>query len=52
MNFINPYSILLIPSSFADFLVIVENEHCAQRKNWVIAPFVERVKTTTLRKSN
>ena len=52
MNFICTYSTLLKNFSFADFLLIEDNEQGTLRKEPVITLFIERFKTTSFRESN
>ena len=51
MNLLSTYGNVLIPFSFADFLMIEGYEQGALRKDPVIASFAGQLKTTTLRKS-
>ena len=52
INFISNYSKLLKHFVFARFLLIEDYEQDTLRKEPIFAPFVERFKTATLRKSS
>ena len=52
INFISTYSKLLKHFIFPRFLLIEDYEQGALRKELIVAPFVERFKTATLRKSS